>query len=406
MPASTTPLHGWTAPGWEAVREAFAANFADGIEVGAAFAAFHRGRPVVDLWGGIADPATGAPWQEDTIVLVYSTTKGPTTLCAHRLADAGLLDLAAPVAEYWPEFAAAGKEAVTVAQLLSHRAGLPWVDGTLTLAEALAWDPAVEALARQAPVWVPGTAHGYHAVTFGWLVGEVVRRVSGRSLGTYLAEEVAGPLGASFWVGLPAEHEGRVARLVPAPGGGGVDLDALLATAGDYLAPDGPLTKALAAPGGAFGGSDEAVWNDPALHRAEVPAANGIGDARSVARIYSAAMCETETPSGDRRRLLSGAALARAIEQQTEGPDRVLLGLDLQWGLGFMVHRGLLAEAQLGGPRAFGHMGLGGSLGWADPDRQLAMGYVMNGLSLAMAGDLRSVRLVHACLDAARAAGA
>lgn len=419
MPPGTEP-GGWTAPGWEAVRQAFEANFADGAEVGAAFAAYHRGHKVVDLWGGVADPATGRPWEEDTLVLVFSTTKGMTATCAHVLAEAGSLDLDAPVAAYWPEFAAAGKDAVTVADLLAHRAGLPWVDGTMSVQEVLAWDPVADALARQAPVWAPGTAHGYHATTFGWLVGEVVRRVSGRSLGTFLRQEVAEPLGAELHVGLPAELEGRVATLVPptglgegvlgegagGPGGAeaaglGQDLAQLLAVAGEYLAPDGPLTRALGAPGGAL--SDQDIWNTRALHAAEVPAANGICDARAVAQLYSAALCPTDAADGSTRRTLGDAQLARAIEPQTEGPDRVLLGLDLQWGLGFMLHRGLLALAGLGGPRAFGHFGLGGSLGWADPDLALGMGYVMNGLTLGVTGDARSARLVQACVAAARA---
>lgn len=418
-------IDGWVAPGWDAVRDAFTANFDEGLETGAAFAAYHRGHKVVDLWGGTADPLSGRPWAEDTLVLVFSTTKGATAMCAHRLAQAGRLDLEAPVATYWPEFAAAGKEAVTVADLLAHRAGLAWVDGRMTLDEALAWDPVVEALARQAPAWPPGSAHGYHAVTFGWLVGEVVRRITGRSLGTYLAEEIMAPLGGAFFVGLPAELEGRVAPLVPPDGGldpgnlrqlaggdpaaaeaasgGGGDVAALLAMLDEYLGPDGPLTKALSAPGGAL--ADDKVWNSPAVHAAEIPAANGICDARSLAQLYSACVVDTDTAAGGTWRVLGDEQLARALVQQTEGPDRVLLGLDLQWGLGFMLHRGVLALTGMGGPRSFGHFGLGGSVGWADPDLGLAMGYVMNRMSLATTGDVRSVRLAQAAGEAARAAG-
>lgn len=410
-----TQIAGWTADGWEGVRDAFQANFDDGAEVGAAFAAYRRGRKVVDLWGGLADRQAGEPWAEDTVVLVYSTTKGPTAMCAHQLAERGELDLEAPVAEYWPEFAQAGKDAVTVSDLLAHRAGLAWVDGTMSLADALAWDPVVEALARQAPLWPPGTAHGYHATTYGWLVGEVVRRVSGRSLGTYLRQEVAGPLGATFHVGLPASLEGRVARLVSfidaalsgdsgalSAAGGGDDMGALLAGAEEFLAADGPLMKALGAPGGAL--ADEGIWNTPELHAAELPAANGICDARSLAQLYSACVADTVSATGGTARVLGPAQLERAITQATEGPDRVLLGLDLQWGLGFMLSRGLIAQAELAGPRSFGHFGLGGSVGWADPDLELGMGYVMNRLSLGVTGDVRSARLAHACVAAARKA--
>ena len=202
-----TTISGWVAPGFEAVREAFQANFDAGSEVGAAFAAYHRGEKVVDLWGGIADPTTGRPWEEDSMVLVYSTTKGVTAMCAHRLAQEGALDVDAPVATYWPEFAQSGKESVTVADLLAHRAGLAWVDGTMSVDDMLAWDPVIRALERQAPSWPPGTGHGYHATTYGWLVGEVVRRVSGESVGTYLRNEIAGPLDADFFIGLPAAEE-------------------------------------------------------------------------------------------------------------------------------------------------------------------------------------------------------
>jgi CubicO group peptidase (beta-lactamase class C family) len=412
-----TDTSGWVAPGFEGVREVFEANFADGLEVGAAFAAHHRGSKVVDLWGGTADSTTGRPWLEDTLVLVYSTTKGMTALCANRLAQLGALDVEAPVATYWPEFAAAGKDDITVADLLSHRAGLAWVDGSMSFEEVLAWEPVIHALERQAPSWPPGTAHGYHATTYGWLVGEVVRRISGRSLGSYLRQEIADPLGVECYVGLPASEEHRVARLVsfaeaarsgsPIPdsniGGGtlgGLDPATLDEQVARYLAPDGPLTKALAAPGGALSEGD--VWNDPRLHAAEIPAANGICDARSLAALYGACVGEVTTPSGEHFRALSAAQLDRALEPRTEGPDAVLMGIDLQWGLGFMLNRGIVAAAGLGGPRSFGHFGMGGSAGWADPDLELGMGYVMNRMVVGTTGDTRSFRLMQACISAAR----
>ena len=204
--------------------EVFVANFDEGREVGAAFAAYHRGRKVVDLWGGVADPATGRPWSEDTIVLVFSSTKGATALCANLLAERGQLDVDAPVADYWPEFAQAGKGQIPVRYLLSHEAGLAWIDGDMSLEEALSWDPVVAALARQKPHWEPGTQHGYHATTYGWLVGEVIRRVCGRSVGTFFREEVAGPLGLDFWIGLPESEEPRVAPLIAFELPGGADF--------------------------------------------------------------------------------------------------------------------------------------------------------------------------------------
>ncbi|MEV5589826.1 serine hydrolase domain-containing protein [Nonomuraea pusilla] len=217
MPAT----RGETAPGFEAVRETFEAQLPGEREAGAAVAVYLHGRKVVDLWGGVADPATGRPWERDTLQVVFSTTKGVTAACAHLLAERGELDLDAPVAAYWPEFAANGKDRLPVRWLLTHQAGLPAIDRPVTPAQALAWEPMVTALAAQRPLWEPGTGHGYHAHTYGWLVGEVVRRVSGRSLGTYLAEEIAAPLGLDLWIGLPAAELPRVSRLVTDPAGPG-----------------------------------------------------------------------------------------------------------------------------------------------------------------------------------------
>jgi CubicO group peptidase (beta-lactamase class C family) len=408
-----TTINGWTAPGFEGVRDVFQANFDQGAEDGAAFSAYHRGQKVVDLWGGVADTTTGRPWDEDTMVLTYSTTKGATAMCANRLAEQGLLDVDAPVVGYWPEFGQSGKETVTVGDLLAHRAGLPWTDGTMSFEEAITWDPVVEALARQSPVWEPGTDHGYHAVTFGYLVGEVVRRITGRSLGTYFREEIAGPLGADWFVGLPASEEHRVARLVPGADGSPLDalgsmgsdaeadpaMQALVAQLAPYIGRDGMLTKALGAPGGAF--SSEEVWQDPRLHAAEIPAANGICDARSLARVYSACVGDVAGADGTPFRVLSAGQVDQALVQQTAGPDRVLLGMDIQWGMGFMLHVGVIALAGLGGPRSFGHFGMGGSVGWADPDLELGVGYVMNRMSLGATGDSRSADLIHATLEAA-----
>jgi CubicO group peptidase (beta-lactamase class C family) len=209
------PGEGFVAPGFERVREAFAENFTQHGEVGAGVAVHVGGELVVDLWGGTADVQTGTPYTKDTLQLVFSTTKGATAVCANLLIQRGQLDPNAPVAEYWPEFARAGKADVPVIDLLCHRVGLPVVDGEVPLDDVLSWDPVCARLAAQKPVWEPGTAHGYHAITFGNLVGEVVRRVSGKSLGTFFADEVAAPLGLEFWIGLPEEHESRVAPLIP-----------------------------------------------------------------------------------------------------------------------------------------------------------------------------------------------
>ncbi|MGZ4708044.1 MAG: serine hydrolase domain-containing protein, partial [Acidimicrobiales bacterium] len=308
------------------------------------------------------------------------------SVCANRLAQQGILDLDAPVAQYWPEFAEAGKARIPVDYLLTHRAGLAWVDEPLTLDQALAWDPMIHALERQAPAWEPGTAHGYNAITFGYLVGEVVRRVTGRTIGTYFREEIAEPLGLDFWIGLPEQHEARVARLVGGITGTGQDLDEdARSSMAQLMGPDSMLGKALTA-GGAF--ADDGIFNRRAIHAAEVPAAAGISDARSIARMYAACVGEV-----DGIRLLTPETLRNATTRRTEGPNIVLLGLDLQFGLGFIVPSSLVT---LGGPRSFGHFGAGGSAGWADPDAELGFGYVMNRMDIGLAGDLRSANLINA----------
>jgi CubicO group peptidase (beta-lactamase class C family) len=403
-------IDGWTAPGFEGVRDAFLANFARGKEIGAAFSAYHGGRLVVDLWGGVADVATDRSWSEDTMVVVYSSTKGATATCAHVLAQAGRLDVEAPVTEYWPDFAQAGKDAVTVSDLLSHQAGLAWVDDELTLEQVLAWDPLAEALARQAPLWEPRTAHGYHAVTYGNLVGEVVRRIDGRSLGTFFAEEIAQPLDLDFFIGLPEALEPRVAMLAGNLGslgggdGGGdagvpavaVDPEALAALEA-LIGPTSMLGRSLSVNGaftrlGTIPAPAGNVFNSREVHAAEIPAAGGITDARSLARMYAGCIGEV-----DGVRLLSDARIRDAATQRTVGPDIVILNLDLQFGLGYFVRSSLI---DLGGPGCFGHAGAGGSLGWADPDADLACGYVMNRMDLGLAGDERSYSLVNACYAA------
>lgn len=412
---------GFTAPGWELVADVFRSNFSDRHELGAGFSAYHGGEKVVDLWGGTADETTGAPWEQDTIVLVFSTTKGATALTANLLAQQGRLDFESPVAEYWPEFAANGKSRITVEQLISHQAGLAWTDHLLSAEETLAWDPVIRALEEQSPSWEPGTRHGYHATTFGWLVGEVVRRISGTSLGTTFRAEVAEPLGLDFYIGLPEAEERRVARMVTiadAIASGRISFDAntvaatgsgergnegagsylatLAESAERFLAPDGPLTKALNAP---MATADESLLHSRALHAAELPAYNGITDARSLARMYAACIGDVVTEGGVKVRLLQDDGLRDATTQRTQGPDEVLLGLDIQWGLGFMVNRGILAASGLGGPRAFGHFGMGGSGGWADPDADLALGYVMNRMDIGTTGDLRLFSLARSCYE-------
>ena len=391
----TVEIGGTVAPGFEGVREAFVRNFTENGEVGAGFSLVHDGRTVVDLWGGVADAATGAPYTDDTLQLVFSTTKGATAICANLLAQRGELDVEAPVTEYWPEFGQAGKADVPVRWLMGHRAGLPYVNAPIELDACLAWDPAVEALAAMEPLWEPGTAHGYHAVTYGWLVGEVVRRISGRSLGRFFADEVAGPLGLEFWIGLPADQEPRVAPLTnrglrrdEAEG-----LSDLVSQIEQFLGPGSMLALALGG-GSTMPFIGNGVFNRPEVRAAEVPAANGVTNARSLARMYAAVVGPVEGVSDGP--LLTSEQVKAAATTQTQGADRVLM-FETTFGLGFMTSSEF---SPYGSTASFGHAGAGGSVGFADPENGLGFGYVMNRTMTNMSGDPRSRGLVAAAYDA------
>jgi CubicO group peptidase (beta-lactamase class C family) len=393
-------IEGQVEPGFESVKEAFSHNFEVGREIGAAFCLHVGGRKVVDLYGGSFDAEGTKPYAQDTLQLVFSSTKGATAVCANLLAQRDELDVHAPVATYWPEFAQAGKGDLPVLYLLSHQAGLPAIDGKLSAEEVRAWDPIVAALAEQTPFWEPGTAHGYHALTYGWLVGEVVRRVSGRSIGRFFAEEVAGPLGLEFWIGLPAEQEHRVSPIVGTLVQPGRDAGAGAATPADVSAPGLPadfsstlLARALNV-GGAF--SDPHWANRPEWHAAELPAANGITNATSLSRLYAGLIGTVD--GGPAEPILTRAQVDEARTVRTSGPDQVFLSLgfpmEQQIGQGFWVSSPF---APFGGEGSFGHAGAGGSYGFADPEHNLAVGYVMNQMSASVTGDARARRLVKAC---------
>jgi CubicO group peptidase (beta-lactamase class C family) len=383
MSAHETQVHGHCDARFAAVREAFEANFRERGELGAAVAVTVDGTTVVDLWGGWADAAATRAWERDTLVNVWSTTKGPVALCAHLLADRGLLDLDAPVAAYWPEFAAAGKEKVLVRHLLSHRAGLSGLREPHSLADLYDWELTAARLAATEPWWEPGTVSGYHALTYGHLVGEVVRRVSGLRPGAFLEREVTGPLGIDFTVGLPAEEAGRVAELVHPPAA----LRSEQAAIFSQLAP-----AAVAALTNPVVGAAEA--NTPEWRAAEIPAANGHGTARAVAALYGV-FAGRGRHGG--RRLLSPEAAERVREGQGSCRDLVL-------GAGFEgeteVGLGLWLSGPQGSygpnPRAFGHDGFGGSCGLADPEAGLSLGYAMNRMGPRIADDPRKMALVEA----------
>ncbi len=386
-----TVIGGHVEPGFEGVRDAFARNFEAGREVGAAFCLHVGGRPMVDLFGGTFDQQGDRPYDRDTLQLVFSSTKGATAVCANLLAQRGQLDLAAPVARYWPEFAQAVKGDLPVLYLLTHQAGLPALDATLSAEAVQAWDPVVAALAAQAPFWEPGTAHGYHALTYGWLVGEVVRRITGRSLGTYFAEEIAQPLGLEFWIGLPAAHEHRVSPIIGSLLPEDADAAGMPADFSQTL-----LARALNA-GGAF--PDVGFANERDWHAAELPAANGITNARSLSRLYAGLIGTVE--GGPAEAVLTGAQVDQARQVRTFGADQVFLSVgfpvEQHIGQGFWIAN---PYALFGGEGSFGHGGAGGSYGFADPENGLAVGYVMNQMAAGMLGDPRAHGLIEACYAA------
>jgi len=366
-----TLVHGHCEARFTRVRAALAEILASGAEVGAALAVAVDGGAVIDLWGGHADGARTRAWERDTLVNLYSVGKAVSAVCALRLVEAGRLDLDAPVARYWPEFAQAGKATIPVRFLLTHQVALPAVARPLPPGSWQHWDVMTEALAAQAPWWEPGAGHGYHVNMQGFLIGEVVRRVTGRTYGTYLRESLAGPAGIDFFVGLPPALDARCAELVPRPAS----------------TEDEALRRALGVDPATLSGLDlmrfnayrnppevsgTGVVNTRAWRAAEVPSTNGHGNARAVARLYSA-LAGNGTLDGVH--VLSPELIARACAVQVHGDD-IVLQRPTRFGLGFQL---TMAERPLGpNPRAFGHFGAGGSLGFADPDAHVAFGYAMN----------------------------
>lgn len=387
MSVEAGDLGGFAEDGFGRVADAFAGTFPGRDEAGAALAVYRDGRPVVDLWGGLADRRTGMPWGARTPAVVFSCTKGMMAVAVYRLVDAGRLELDVPVARYWPEFGRRGKESTTVRMLLSHRAGLPVVDEPLDRAQALAWEPVIRALEDQAPLWRPGTAHTYHAKTFGWLVGEVVRRATGMTPGTWFARAVAAPLGLEAWIGLPEQLHGDVARTEPP------EVDARPGP--DWSEAARMVQWRAVTLDGTFpfpGSGGEVTFNDPEIRAAELPGGNGIATARGLARMYAACV-----GSVDGVRLMSQANVADALVEQSGGPQ--VFGSPIggfRWGTGFQLDA--YPWCPMFGPRSFGHDGAGGQLAFADADRGIGFAYV----TAQMGGpdDMRSRRLVAAVREA------
>jgi CubicO group peptidase (beta-lactamase class C family) len=368
------PVQGFARDQYAPVRAAFAHNLTNGVDLGAALCVTVDGETVVDVWGGFTDAAAVHPWQRDTIVNVYSTTKTVTALTALLLADRGELDFDAPVAHYWPEFAANGKHSVKIRHLMSHSAGLPGWRQPMRTQDLYDWEKATTLLAAQAPDWEPGTACGYHPLTQGYLIGEVVRRITGRSLGTVLREEIAGPLHADFHIGLPASEETRVAELVPPPGGPPRKIPAteLQARVADNPAPE------------------ISDVNSRAWRHAEIPAAGGTGNARSVAQLHAIL---ANGGVADGRRFMSEDGCRRALELQISGRD-LILDVPLRFGMGFA-----LGDRLMPNPHTLYWGGNGGSLAIIDLDARTTFCYVMNKMSDTVT-DLRGLDLAMAMWEA------
>ena len=384
-------VHGSCEPKFQAVREEFERNFQDRGEVGASVCVTLGGQTVVDLWGGQANAETGATWNEDTVSIVFSSTKGATAICAHILASRGQLDLDAPVATYWPEFAQSGKDNIPVKMLLNHQAGLPAVRDPLPQGAYADWDLMVNTLAKQEPFWEPGTRNGYHALTFGWLVGEVVRRASGKSLGSFFRDEIAAPLGLDFWIGLPEDKEPRVAPMIAA------EPDPNSRFFQEIAKPGSLQSLVLLNSGGYMGAEPE--YDTRAAHAAEIGGAGGITNARGLAGMYE------PLALGGRKgavELVNAETLARMGRvSSSTGRDAVLV-MPSRFALGFMKtmdNRGEPAGVQdsvLTSEEAFGHVGAGGSFGFADPKAGMSFGYTMNRMGAGASLNERGQSLVDA----------
>jgi CubicO group peptidase (beta-lactamase class C family) len=383
-------VQGRVDPAFREVLDTFVENFETHGEVGASVCLSVDGETRVDLWGGHVDEAGSAPWTEDTLSLVFSVTKAATALCAHLLVERGELDLHAKVTHYWPEFGQQGKEDATVAMMLNHSVGLPAFRDPIKPGGYYDWDYMVGRLEQEAPFWKPGVRNGYHMISFGWTVGELVRRVSGKSLGTLFADEFARPLGLDFWIGLPEPLEPRVSPMIPfLPGPEGPFTDFTKALIGD---PGSIPALSWLNSGGYTPDAREA-------HAAEIGGGGGISNARSLVRLF-------EPLADGGGALFSRDSVTRMSQVSMATGDDATLCMPTRFALGFMKsmdnrHRPFGdIESCILGDRAFGHVGAGGSLGFADPDCALAFGYTMNRMGAGLLLNVRGQGLVDAAYRA------
>ena len=382
----TTEVHGHCAPAFEPVRDTFARNFAEHGEVGASLCITHRGQTVVDLWGGMADPKAETPWARDTVSVVFSCTKGATALCAHMLAERGKLDLYGDVAALWPDFAAGGKAGTTLANMLAHTSPVPHLRDPVRQGGYADWEYMVERVAAEPAWWAPGTRQGYHGVTYAWTVGQMVRLAAGEPMAAFFKREVADRLGLDFHIGLPESEEGRVAPMIAAdPSEVDFQSKFFQAMAQPESLPHLFLTN--------NGGAD---FNARDIHAAEMGSANGITNARGLAGLYA----PLANGGGG---LLSPDTIARMGRVSAATHEDATLLQPMRFGLGFMVstdNRAAGGDSLLLGEAAFGHVGMGGSLGFADPQAELSFGYTMNRMGAGILLNARGQGLVDAAYRA------
>ena len=379
-------VHGTVEHGFGPVADEFARNFLDRHDVGSGCTAYVAGRQVVNLWAGVADRRTGRPYEHDSATVIFSCTKGVMAICAYLLVQEGRLDLDAPIASYWPEFAQAGKERITVRDAMAHRAGLAYLDTDLTLDDVVAWEPVIHAIEGQAPHHAPADGHAYHASTIGWLLGEVIRRITGRSAGANFRRALGDPLGLDTWIGIPEEERGHVAWMEPPL----PDDDSEFARGFARFANDPRIVRTMSlGKAFAFPGEDgQVTFNNPIIQAAEIPGAGGISSAESLAKLYAA--CVTGIGG---QALLTPASIADGLRVQSAGTQLTGQPDDgARWGTGFQISS---APGQpLLGPGSFGHTGAGGQLAFADVDYGASFAYVSN--QMGGYGDARARVLVDA----------
>lgn len=386
-------IRGAVEDGFGPVVDTFSENFKYHGDLGSGCTVLLDGRPVVDIWGGIADARTGRPWTRDSAAVIFSCSKGLLALCCYLLVEDGRLDLDLPVAEYWPEFAQNGKADISVRDALSHRAGLDSVDRDLSRADVIAWSPVISAIEAQRPRFSARDGFAYHPITYGWLIGEVIRRVTGETPGRHFARRIADPLALDTWIGLPEAFQPRVAWMaaeLPDDDSEEARLNAALFASDPTLARGATMGGAFAFP--SAGG--HVTFNDPDLQSAEIPGANGISSAPSLAQVYAATLGSPGNPP-----LLTRASIADALIVRSEGPQLTGIANDgARWGTGFQLSSP--PTQPMLGPTSFGHAGAGGQLAFADLDHGVGFAYLSN--QMGGYGDARARQLtlaLRACLE-------